>query len=341
MLRRSTDRARRHADLFRHSLEFNIQDELRFRAGAMERMNQLSVVVRFHEGANINLLKRALYCLLDEVTISREVIVMVQFTNEAVLAEVSDICERLFVTGCCRVAGISVAPGEDRRGELLATGVALAEGRYLAFLDYDDMLFLTGVSKSVALCEAEGADLAIAQSLVAFVEGVFPEDFIVAKERFVRKPPKNPFALLLLNFAPLCAFVVSRAFLLRTGINFSSKLARLEDYEFLLRVLAAGKITLSPLATDVVNGQYNLNVDVGGTTLAKDLSPDVGVRQRERTMWEAARGGVRATIQSLTLGMNLLAIKDLLEAAANGEMKEMCLNLPAFVCRVRDGRTST
>jgi ABC-type uncharacterized transport system substrate-binding protein len=83
----------------------------------MARMTQLSVVVRFHEGANINLLTRALYSLLDEATINREVIVMVQFAEEAALTEVRTLCQGLFAPGSCRVVGVRAAPGEDRRGE--------------------------------------------------------------------------------------------------------------------------------------------------------------------------------------------------------------------------------
>jgi hypothetical protein len=303
----------------------------------MAPVNALSVVVRFHEGADINLLKRALYSLLDQTMITREVIVMVQFTDHSLLTQVRSLCEQLFEDGCCRVAGIEVAPGEDRRSQLLAEGVALADGRYVAFLDYDDMLFLRGVSNSIAACDEEGADLAIAQCLVALVKGIFPQDFIVAKERFVRKVPETPFALLHQNFVPICAFVVARAFLLRSGITFSSALTRLEDYEFLLRVLAAGRITLRPLANDIVSAQYNLNIDVGGTTLSKDLSPDPTIREQEAMMWEGAREEIRATLRSLRVDLDLMTIKGLLDSAANGEPNQMCLNISAFVRRGRDG----
>src|SRR5687768_8814348 len=161
------------------------------RFGAMELM-QLSVVVRFHEGANINLLTRALYCLLDEAVLAHEVIVMVQFTDDATLEAVQALCESLFRRIPFRVAGIRVPTGSDRRGQLLAEGMALARGEYIAFLDYDDVLFMGATAQSIEACRSENADMAIAQCYVAYIEGIFPHDYVVTKERFVTNVPDSP-----------------------------------------------------------------------------------------------------------------------------------------------------
>ncbi len=297
-------------------------------------MKKLSVIVRFHEGANIQLLRRALYSLLDERPISREVIVMVQFTSAALLEEVRTLCASLFEHATCRVAGVRVSPGQDRRGQLLTEGVLMARGSFLAFLDYDDVMFLGGVASTIAICEEEAADLAIAQCVVALVEGIFPLDFTVTKARFVRNVPRSPQQLLQVNFAPICGFVVSREFLSRKGINFTPHLSRVEDYDLLLRVLAAGNITLRPLQEGVVNAQYNLNVDVGSTTLLKEVYPGETLRQQEEARWEAAREHIRATLKSLNIGPHTLTDEDRKEA------NRICLNVRDFVRRFDDRKTA-
>jgi hypothetical protein len=304
----------------------------------MGQLIQLSVIVRFHEGANINLLTRALYCLLDETVLSHEVIVVVQYTDESVLDRVRELCASLFHRIPFRVEGVRVPAGEDRRGQLLADGIALANGEHIAFLDYDDMLFLTGTAKAIDICKSDNADMAVAQCFVAYIEGIFPNDYVVTKERFVIGVPQNPLRLLVKNFAPICACIVSRAFLARTGITVSPDAKLLEDYELVLKVLAEGTITLRPLAEAVVNSQYNFNIDAGGTTM--QLCLDEEVQKREAPRWQAERERLWNTIMpKLKISLDFRTLRDLMLPPR--EPQATVLDLPAFVSRVRNERAKT
>lgn len=296
----------------------------------------LSVIVRFHQGGATALLRRALYSLLGSPQAAVEVIVMVQYREASVLDEISALCASSLGGRSWQVRGVPAADGEDLRSALLAEGVAHATGRHVAFLDFDDVLFLDGILRSVDICEEDDADMVVGQTLLAGVRGTFPNDYVLTKERFVLTVPPSPLVLLVRNFAPICSVVVRRSFFERTGLTFSRELSRVEDYDMLVKLLGAGKVGLRPLRLGVINAQYNLNIDVGGTTLGlwRTESPQEG--EAEAALWERCRRIVAETSMAARAPFSLFEIKQVVDflAAPEGGSREFTTNLKAFYDRV-------
>lgn len=296
----------------------------------------LSVIVRFHQGGAIALLRRALYSLLGNPQAAVEVIVMVQYRDASLLEEVGRLCASSLAGRSWQVQGILAAEEEDLRSALLAEGVAHATGRHIAFLDFDDVLFLNGVLRSVDICEEDDADMVVGQTLLAGVRGTFPNDYVLTKERYVLTVPPSPLVLLARNFAPICSVVVRRSFFERTGLTFSRELSRIEDYDMLIKILGAGKVGLRPLRLGVINAQYNLNIDIGGTSLGLWRTESPAESEAEAALWERCRQIVAQTSMTTRATFSLFEIKQALDflAAPGGGSGEFTTNLKAFYDRV-------
>jgi hypothetical protein len=296
----------------------------------------LSVIVRFHEGAAIALLRRALYSLLGNQEAAVEVIVMVQYGDASLLDAVGSLCASALVGRSWQVRGVRAAAGEDLRSALLSEGVQHASGRHVAFLDFDDVLFLNGVLRSVDICEQDDVDMVVGQTLLAGVRGTFPNDYVLTKERFVLTVPPSPLVLVMRNFAPICSVVIRRSFFARTGLTFSRELSRVEDYDMLIKVLGAGTVGLRPLQLGVINAQYNLNIDVGGTSLGLWRSGSKEEGEAEAALWARCRQMVAETSMTAHAPFSLSEIKEVFDFLATGEggYQEFTTNLKAFSDRV-------
>ena len=108
-------------------------------------------------------------------------------------------------------------------------------GRYLAFLDYDDLIYPEGWRLLAAELEATGAAIAFGAVLNATVSrhGLVP--LVTAKQHVFKGDGLHQ--LLRSNFCPLHSFLFDRT-RLPPGLVFDETLVALEDYDFLLRVVS-------------------------------------------------------------------------------------------------------
>lgn len=124
------------------------------------------------------------------------------------------------------------------------TGVAAAQGEWIAFIDSDDEWFPAKLERQLAFAESFGKP----DRLQAFVTGFEIADHF-AQGTFRRTP--RPVAALQ-DFAAGCWYCPGTTLLIRRETflalgGFEEKLLRLEDYEFFLRFgMAGGQIRVLP-----------------------------------------------------------------------------------------------
>ena len=205
-------------------------------------MSILDVVIRMHDPARLDELNRAVFsAALQDIPAVAIHIVCQRFTApdiEAVRACLAPIMA-LAPEGTLHVHNRMAPLPLDARAALLNLGMAAAGrspgGRYLAFLDYDDLIYPEGWRLLAAELEATGAAIAFGAVLNATVSrhGLVP--LVTAKQHVFHGEGLTQ--LLRSNFCPLHSFLLDRT-RLPPDLVFDETLVALEDYDFLLRVVS-------------------------------------------------------------------------------------------------------
>lgn len=228
----------------------------------------LDVVVRFHDASRIDELGRAVFSLVCQTYRPLHVHVVAQRFSEKQLMGVRATLASYVELG--RDAEIELLNFDepeprDARSALINVGIRHARGRYLAFLDYDDVLYPEAYQKLVAELERSGAGIAFASVAVRQVTMSHGIPLANSKELTYQDRGKDLVDLFRDNFCPIHSYVIDRRHVHEDGLFYDERLSRLEDYEFLLRVCSKSVSSFSQLST--VIGDYYFKDDGSNTTL--------------------------------------------------------------------------
>jgi len=250
----------------------------------------LSVVVRFHNGGNTQLLSEALFSLACQEYENLEVILVVKNMDPRLSLEIDEILK-----GCpwhpkmkTSVVRASVASNEDGRSYLLNLGIQNATGEFLAFLDYDDVIYQHGYK----LLMGEAANPKYSDRAL-FAGGCrvatlkkYEGHWMIDRKDMPFSWGKYSFDLLRDNFIPIHSYVLKLENIPEEVLCFNEELDRLEDYEFLLRLLKNCSLQLKALKNPIC--EYRLRIDGGNSSIVHGESSDT----KKKLAWEKARAYV-------------------------------------------------
>ncbi|WP_158279366.1 glycosyltransferase [Azospirillum humicireducens] len=225
----------------------------------------LDCIVRFHDPRRLAELERCVFSLIGQRYRPLNIVLVLQrFTPAEVAATEAALAPVLSLPGAPSLTvrnwnGETVA---DARTHLLNCGVEAAQGRYLAFLDYDDLLFPEAYELLVAKLRDQEAAIAFASVQVMQVE---------VRDRFFRTiGPQTPTYrgrdlgdLLDHNFCPIHSYLLDRSKLPADLLRFDPTLTIEEDYDLLLRICAQYPADFSLIGTEI--GYYIYKTDGSNT----------------------------------------------------------------------------
>lgn len=138
---------------------------------------------------------------------------------------------------------VRVLPGAPRSGRNSARnrGLEAASGRYVKFLDQDDLLEPRALREEVGLAESQSADLVVSATRIAARDG--------SAGRVVPAldPARGIDGLLAGQSALTAAVLYRRSYLLEQQCRWTDAAGKLDDWRFLLTtVLAGGKVCARP-----------------------------------------------------------------------------------------------
>ena len=286
---------------------------------------QIDTVVRFHDVSRLVELKRCVFSLIGQSYRPLKIILTTQRFSENDVYEARQalaplIDEEEGVT--LSVVNWDQAEPQDARSELLNLGLLAARGRYLAFLDYDDVLYPEAYELLVSRLKESTA--AIAFAAVRIMRLDVYERYLYTTEEIV--PVFRGVALIDLlrnNFCPLHSYVIDRQQMAGGPILFDTTMTMQEDYDWLLRLCARYTSDFSLVKTRI--GDYYYKTDGSNTV------PTAGViTDKEQTKLDSVITAIevqrRMTIVSETVQRTLgitepsetATIRDVIDRVKNG-----------------------
>lgn len=218
----------------------------------------LSILIRFHMSERLPFLEEALFSLAIQAWPDLELIIAIQNGTEEMRQAVEESVNRQPWPSRLRytILLVSIQEGMDGRSTLLNRGIDRATGRYLAFLDDDDVVYHHGYTTLIGQLKNSGLAVAVGGCRTARVQRVSDHWFVFSKEMpFAWGRNRND--LLRDNFIPIHSYVIHRALVDAGDLYFDDECPPLEDYEFLLRLCAKYQFDFSNL--DIPVCEYRIH----------------------------------------------------------------------------------
>jgi len=285
----------------------------------------LDTIVRFHDLRRLKELDRCIFSLVCQTYRPLNIILAVQRFSKSDIETVRSALGPLLdgeggVT--LEIVNFDKEKPEDARSALLNTGLQAAQGRYVGFLDYDDVLYPEAYELLTSCLKESEAAIAFASVRVMQL-GVYYY-FLYGVEEL------NPFYrgsglldLYKINFCPLHSYLIDRSVADLATLHFDETMTLQEDYDFLLRFCAANVSDFSLKDTPV--GDYYYKSDgsntvpteggLKGEELAKFNVIVAGMEVRRRTTKVSASVQRSLGIQDPDDGATIRRVMDL---AASG-----------------------
>jgi glycosyltransferase involved in cell wall biosynthesis len=220
--------------------------------------NILSVIIRCHKTERLSFFDEALFSLAIQYWHDLEVVVVLQNGTKEFEYEVNKLIKsQPFHKNCkFQVHVVKIAPGVDGRSSLLNHGIRNATGRYLAFLDDDDVVYHHGYKILIQQLIDGKASIAVGGCRTAKIKKEFGNWHTQVKETPFTWG-RTRFDLLRDNFIPIHSYVIDRDRTNDSDLYFDDDFPLLEDYDFLLRLNSKYEFDFSKLDTFVCEYRHH------------------------------------------------------------------------------------
>jgi glycosyltransferase involved in cell wall biosynthesis len=213
----------------------------------------LSVIIRCHKQERLPFLEEAIFSLSIQEWTDLEVVVVIQNGTNDFVQDVREVIlhQPWQKDPKIKIHAIEFQPGTDGRSTLLNYGITHSTGRYLAFLDDDDVVYQHGYATLIhKLMENRGAAIAVGGCRVAKTSQKSNHWYISTKETPFTAG-RDRYDLFRDNFVPIHSYVIDREVVNTSDLYFDDEMPPLEDYDFLLRLGSKYEFDFSKLDTFV------------------------------------------------------------------------------------------
>jgi len=240
----------------------------------------VSVIIRTMPGRE-NYLNTCLFSLSCQVYRPIEVIVVSQTRNEN-RSIIFDQLYEMYHYNFQKLTLIEYHDKEDARSKSLNLGLNKSLGRYIGFLDDDDVLYFNHYHELVNVLIKNNNAWAYSDIVVARFDKKYDKEYLISRSLPFKRKRYSFIDHLRDNYIPINAFIIDRQ-RISEPLYFNEAFNKLEDYEFLLRLA----IKYKPLYLSKVTCEYRIRMD--GSNTVEDGTTDPVLLEIKNKSWEKAK----------------------------------------------------
>lgn len=235
----------------------------------------VSCIIRFHDPNKLERLGLALSSLALQTYPFVEPIIMLQNFTAETSAAVAELAGNIpWPDSFLKPIIINFKDTEkgDHRSKLINQGIDNANGKYIAFLDYDDLLYPNCYQLLISRLKKTGKVIAFGGVIKASVEDWSDGFFVFSKENIFQD--KNKLEFFAENQYPIHTFVLNKYAIDPDLLHFDTNISKNEDYAFLLKILSLYDWDTYHIRQPIA--EYSLRVDGSNTNTlgAEKADPD-------------------------------------------------------------------
>jgi glycosyltransferase involved in cell wall biosynthesis len=254
----------------------------------------VSIIVRT-TASRIDLLDQSLFSIYGSDYSDIEVIIVAQTENNEAYQEVQALGVSYITLGM-RVKVIRNPTQRDERARNLNFGIAASTGRYIGFLDDDDVLYPEHISTLVNILKSsESAAWAYADAVaVICINDALGNLYYKSQKLLFKKQAYSLVELWIENFIPIHTYIIDRYRLDNCLLQFDESFTLLEDYAFLLKLSAM----YNPIYCSRVTCEYRFRLDGSNSSCMVEEIYGMEALDKRRD-WELARSQINEIKQML------------------------------------------
>lgn len=281
---------------------------------------QISTIVRYHlDHQGLELLRDALTSLAAQKYSECQTVIVLQNGSQQTVDDIAGILASLYPgahapdnkqnpvrVGPHKIVPVSVPHGEDARAALLNHGLDQADGRYVAFLDFDDIVYPEAYELLIGTLENTNDAIAVGGANFALMRKNGNEVETYKTFPFLTQEKGIP-DLCHKNFIPIHTYVMDRARVNPALLRFDESFSRAEDYVFLLGLAGEHSFNFENLMVPVA--EYRMRDDCSNTHPHPWLEYENSSKADE---WKRQIGRIHEMKSAMYVKVNVLEMSDLL-----------------------------
>ena len=240
--------------------------------------NLVSIIVRTNQEKRLPLLKNALMSIIKNDYRPIEIIIVAQSEQQYFIEKLEDICQE-FTTDHVQTKLVINRTSQDERAKNLNLGINAASGRYIGFLDDDDIFYSHHLKIIISSLEKQPENFAWSYTdvLVPFCSIENNNNITILSSKCLYK--KEQFSISEFfqnNFIPIHTYLLDKTKIDPKLLKFDESLKVMEDYAFLLKIAKYYQPLYIPEITceyrfwaDSSNTNYHVNMLTGKNYKAK------------------------------------------------------------------------